>query len=64
MYKFLLLCFVLVCSGCGMFGPRKLDDKEFIKVVTKAGCVLKTVTRDDQVVDSIVCQDTVVRHIQ
>lgn len=56
MYKFLLLILVVFCSGCGMFGPRELSDKEFIKAVNKAGCQLGTVTRDDGKIDSITCQ--------
>ncbi len=59
MKNVLLIIIMIVCSGCGVFGPRELSDKEFIKVVNKAGCVLKQISRDDGIVDAIVCQDVV-----
>ena len=52
--RIVLAVLLLVLPGC--YG--NLNDKELIKAVNKAGCVLKTVTREDGEIESIICQET------
>lgn len=52
--KYIFAALLLALPGC--YG--NLNDKELIKAVNKAGCVLKTITREDGEIESIICQET------
>ena len=52
-----VLALMVGCAGCSLFGGRDLTDEEYIKVITKAGCNLKTIERKEGKVGDVSCSE-------
>lgn len=56
---FILIALIAGCTGCAMFSGGELSDKDLIEEVSDAGCNLKTIKRDDGVIERIDCHETI-----